>query len=102
MVARCPQRVHSSRWPPSAAVRHRAMASNTLTCFQLSQWRFRSRKAASCDADEIGHLEGRPAHLLLLRGPAFQFQRVQRARGCLEVTLRKMQVNGGLFEIAMA
>src|SRR5229473_3351673 len=29
-MARCPQRVHSSRWPPSAAVRHRAMASSTL------------------------------------------------------------------------
>jgi hypothetical protein len=34
-MARCPQRVHSSRCPPSMAVRHRAMASSTLTCFQL-------------------------------------------------------------------
>ncbi len=41
-----PQRVHSSRCPPSAAVRHRAMASSTLMCFQLIHWRFRSRKAA--------------------------------------------------------
>src|SRR5438445_9689015 len=59
-------------------------------------------EGSSCDADEIGHLEGRPAHLLLLRGPAFQFQRVQRARGCLEATVRKRQVNAGLFESAMA
>ena len=34
MVVRCPQRVHSSIWPPSAAVRHRAMASKTLIWVQ--------------------------------------------------------------------
>src|SRR6266478_5125536 len=43
--ARCAQRVHSSRCPPSAAVRHRAIASSTLTCFQRIHWRFRSTKA---------------------------------------------------------
>jgi hypothetical protein len=32
--------------PPSAAVRHRAIASSTLTCFQRIHWRFRSTKAA--------------------------------------------------------
>ena len=55
----------------------------------------------SCAADEIGHLEGRPAHLFvpLL---VFQLQRVQRTGGRLEMTLRKMEVEGGLFEIAMA
>src|ERR1700692_2929622 len=52
-------------------------------------------------ADEIGHLQGRPAHLLLLCGPVSQLQRVQRTRGGAEMTLRKMQVDGGLFEIAM-
>src|SRR5258707_1472191 len=52
--ARCAQRVHSSRCPPSAAVRHRAIASSTLTCFQRIHWRFPSTKGApavrgSCD-----------------------------------------------------
>src|SRR5215467_8615282 len=28
-MARCPQRVHSSRCPPSAAVRHRSIARST-------------------------------------------------------------------------
>src|SRR5258708_32993239 len=46
MEVRCAQRVHSSRGPPSAAVRHRAMASSTFTCFQRIHWRFRSTKAA--------------------------------------------------------
>jgi len=52
-------------------------------------------------ANEIGHLEGRPAHLFvpLL---VFQQQRVQRTRGRVEVTFREMEVDGGLFEIAMA
>jgi hypothetical protein len=50
-MARCPQRVHSSMWPPSAAVRQRTMARSTLRCFQLSQWRFRSTKA--CPAVRI-------------------------------------------------
>ena len=72
-MARCPQRVHSSRWPPSAAVRQRAMASSTLTCFQRSQWRFRSMNAVSRGADEIGHLEGWPAHLLVLWCSSFSF-----------------------------
>src|SRR5260370_30727509 len=37
MVARCPQRVHSSIWPPSAAVRQRAMATRTLIWVQRIQ-----------------------------------------------------------------
>src|ERR1039458_3126160 len=45
MAARCPQRVHSSIWPPSAAVRQRAMASRTLIWAQRIHWRLRSRKA---------------------------------------------------------
>src|SRR5260221_4592710 len=44
--ARCAQRVHSSKCPPSAAVRHRAIASSTLTCFQRIHWRFCSAKTA--------------------------------------------------------
>src|ERR1039457_5221617 len=38
-------------------------------------------EASSCGADEIGHLQGRPAHLLLLYGAVFQVQRVQGAGG---------------------
>jgi len=59
-------------------------------------------EGSSRAADEIGHLEGRPIHLLLLRRPVFQLQRVQRTGGRVKMTLRKMQVDGGLFEIAMA
>ena len=59
-------------------------------------------ESSSCAADEIGHLQGRPAHLLLLCGPVFQRQRVQRTGDRVEMTLGKMEVDGGLFEITMA
>ena len=53
------------------------------------------------DADEIGHLEGWPAHLFV---PVFvfQLQRIQRTGGRVQMPLRKMEVDGGLFQIAMA
>src|ERR1700683_2333575 len=41
-------------------------------------------------ADEIGHLQGRPTHLLLLCGPLFQLQRVQRTGSCVQMALRKV------------
>ena len=59
-------------------------------------------EGSSCAADEIGHLEGWPAHLFLRCRPVFQLQRVQRTRSRVEMTLRKMQIDGGLFKIAMA
>src|ERR1700747_1025805 len=46
MVARCPQLVHSSIWPPRAAVRRRAMARRPLIWVQRSQWRLRAMKSA--------------------------------------------------------
>ena|SRR5437868_6864616 len=57
-------------------------------------------ESSSRDADEIGHLQWRPAHLFvpLL---VFQLQRVQRTRSCMEVTFGEMEVDGGLFQIAM-
>jgi hypothetical protein len=58
-------------------------------------------ESSSRVADEIGHLEGRPAHLFVPL-MVFQLQRVQRAGGRVEMTLRKMEVQGGLFEITMA
>ena len=47
-------------------------------------------------AQEIGHLEGRPAHLSV---PLFvmQLQRIQWTSGRVKMTLRKMQDDGGLF-----
>src|ERR1700688_600876 len=59
-------------------------------------------KGISRDADEIGHLQGRPAHLLLLYGAIFQLQRVQWAGGGVKMALGKMQIEGGLFQIAVA
>jgi integrase len=45
-MARCPQRVHSSRCPPSTAVRQRTIASSTLTCFHLIHVQLRSNEVA--------------------------------------------------------
>ena len=59
-------------------------------------------EGSSRGADEIGHLQGRPAHLFLLYGAVFQLQRVQRAGGRVKMALRKMQIDGGLFQIAVA
>ena len=53
-------------------------------------------ESSSRVADEFGHLQRWPAHLL------FQLQRIQRTRGRVKMALRKMQIDGGLFEIAMA
>src|SRR5580700_3308685 len=44
-------------------------------------------ESASRGANQIGHLEGRPVHLLSLRYLVFQLERVQRTRGCIEVPL---------------
>ena len=53
------------------------------------------------DADEIGHLEGWPAHLFVPLF-VFQLQRIQRTGSRVQMTLRKMEVDGGLFQIAVA
>ena len=58
-------------------------------------------KSSSRGADEIGHLEGRPAHLLLLR-LVFELQRVQRTRRRFQVTFGEMQVDRGFLQIVMA
>ena len=60
------------------------------------------QESRSRSADEIGHLQGRPAHLLLLHGPVFQLQQVQGTGGGVKMALRKMQIDGGLFQIAVA
>ena len=55
----------------------------------------------SCGADQIGHLERWPAHLLARCWPVLKLQRVQRTGGGVEALLGKVQVDGGLFQIAM-
>src|SRR5271155_5058982 len=52
-------------------------------------------------ADQIGHLEWWPGHLIFLRRRAFERQRIQGTGGRMQVTLREMQVAGGLFQIVM-
>src|SRR5580700_7573777 len=59
-------------------------------------------EGVSRSADQIGHLEGWPIHLLVLWWPVFQLQRVQRTPGRTEVTFREMEVNSGFFQIAMS
>ena len=59
------------------------------------------KESSSRAADEIGHLQGRPAHLFVPLS-VFQLQRVQRTRSRMKVTFGKMEVDGGLFQIAMA
>ena len=57
------------------------------------------------DTDEIGHLQWRPIHLFVLRrvflSGGRQRQRIQRTGSGAEMTLRQVQVDGGLFQIAV-
>ncbi len=50
--------------------------------------------------DQIGHLPLLPLHLLLLFFS--KRERVQRAGGSADMTLREVQVDGGFFQIAMS
>lgn len=57
-----------------------------------------------CGADHIGHLHGWPCHLLglgYLSVMGEDRKRIQRAGGGAEMALRQMEINGGLFEIAV-
>src|SRR6202011_4821442 len=61
-------------------------------------------KALSGCADNVGHLDGRPRHLLrTVAGIVFpgQGQRVERARGSVQAFLRKVEIDGGLLQIAI-
>jgi hypothetical protein len=61
-------------------------------------------QALSGCADHVGHLEGRPWHLLRtatrIAAPRKR-QRVEGARDGLQVLLRKVEINGSLLQIAM-
>src|SRR5467141_2000229 len=56
-------------------------------------------ESASRSANQIGHLEWWPVHLIALRYLVFQLERVQRTRGGVEVPLGEMEINGRLFQI---
>src|SRR5271169_5483342 len=58
-------------------------------------------ESVSRGADQIGHLQWWPGHLLFLRPMAFERQRIQRTRGRMQVTLGEMQIAGRLFQIVM-
>ena len=47
----------------------------------------------SCSADDIGHLQRRPTHLLLVGRLVVQYERVQRTRGGVEALYRQVHVN---------
>ena len=56
-------------------------------------------------ADHIGHLDGRPWHLLRTAtriAVPRQRQRIERTGRGVQVVLRKVEVDGGLFQIAVA
>src|SRR5437660_1514409 len=60
-------------------------------------------EVCTCAANDVGHLEPWPTHLLLLRRPAFlQHQRVQRTGGGMQMPLREVEVASGFFQIMMA
>ncbi len=44
-------------------------------------------ESSSRSADQIGQFQVRPTHLLLLRRPSFQLERVQGTGGGVQVTL---------------
>ena len=59
-------------------------------------------ECASCGANEIGHLEGWPAHLIFWCGPVLELERIQRTRGGVQMALGEVQVDRSFFQIAMA
>jgi len=60
-------------------------------------------EVSACAANDIGHLELWPTHLLLLGRPAFlQHQRIQRTGRGMQVPLREVEIACGFFQIMMA
>jgi hypothetical protein len=56
-------------------------------------------------ADQIGHLQGRPRHLFRIAvvvALASQWENVERTGGGVEAVLREVEIDSGLFQIAMA
>src|ERR1017187_2415460 len=107
-MARWPQREHSSTWPPSAAVRHRSMATSTLTCSQVSQAGCRSMSL--CPAARMMSANSRSGRVIyrVYAGVSGNFDadlngsEIQRAGGGSEMHLRHGQVAARGFQIRMA
>ena len=60
-------------------------------------------EVCACAANDVGHLELWPTHLLLLGRPAFlQHQRIQRTGRGMQVPLREVEIASGFFQIVMA
>jgi hypothetical protein len=59
-------------------------------------------ESASRGANQIGHLEWRPVHLLSLWRLIFQLERVPRTGGGVEMSSWEMEVDGGFFQIVMS
>ena len=90
-----------------SAERGRAATQNRVQNFQMEPAEpllAALEEALSGCADHIGHLDRWPRHLgRTVAGIAIprQGQRVERARGGVQVLLRKVEIDGGLFQIAM-
>jgi hypothetical protein len=90
-----------------SAERGRAATQNRVQNFQMEPTEpllGALEEALSNCADDIGHLDRWPRHLLgTVAGVAIlgQGQRVEWAGGGVQVLLRKMEIDGGLFQIAM-
>jgi Putative transposase len=52
-------------------------------------------------ADDIGHLQRWPAHLVLVGWLVVQCERIQRTCCCVQMALREMQVDGRFFQVLM-
>ena len=52
-------------------------------------------------ADDVGHLQRRPVHGCLRGVRLAGRQRVERARGGLQMPVRKMQVDGGRLQVTV-
>ena len=60
-------------------------------------------EVCACAANDVGHLEPWPTHLLLLGRPAFlQHQRIQRTGSGMQVPLREVEIASGFFQIVMS
>src|SRR5579859_527960 len=60
-------------------------------------------EVCSCAANDVGHLEPWPTHLLFLGRPAFlQHQRIQWTGRGMQVPLREVEIASGFFQIVMA
>jgi len=98
-MARYPQRVHSSTaqcsgTTPLNGSQHLDMLPTEPVAISFDENLSRS-------ADDIGHLQRRPAHLVLAEWLVVQCERIQRTGRCVQMALREMQVEGRFFQVLM-